>query len=185
MRIQVSESTIRTAFDAVKDSPGFDESRSLFEAGHLPVEMIQAMAMRPALLKALSAFGEGIYPGGLVEREVKELIILEASRRNQCQFCRDSHVVIARMLGMADEPLSLLDDPGRMTQRQRLAVEYTRAAMIDSNRIPEPLFAALRGSFRDEEIVELTATIGMINMLNLFNNCLRVEYRGEYEAAKA
>jgi AhpD family alkylhydroperoxidase len=185
MRVHPTEEQIRTAFESVKGSSGFDESRQLFEQGHLPVEMVQAMAMRPALLRALAALSEGIYPGGLVERDVKELIILEASRRNECQFCRDSHVAIARMLGIAEEPLLLLEDAGRMTMRQRLAVEYTRAAMSDSNRIPEPLFAALQRSFTQPEIVELTATIGMINMLNLFNNCLRIEYHGEYDARRA
>jgi AhpD family alkylhydroperoxidase len=183
MRVTVTIDQVRRAFEEVKDEPAVAESRKLVDAGLMPVEMLQAMSLRPSLLRALSAIGEGIYPGGIVERDVKELIILEASRRNECQFCRDSHVAIARMLGIADQPLALLDMPARMTSRQRLAVEYTRAAMTNSNKIPSPLFTALKAEFTEPEIVELTATIGMINMLNLFNNCLEVTYHGEYEAA--
>jgi AhpD family alkylhydroperoxidase len=185
MRVTATVDQIKRAFDQVKDDPGFAESRQLFEAGRMPVEMVQAMALRPPLLHALGAMSEGVYPGGIVERDVKELIILEASRRNQCQFCRESHLALARMLGIADEPLKLLDTPSAMTPRQRIAVEYTRAAMTDSNRIPEPLFAAMRAIYTEPEIVELTATIGLINMLNLFNNCLQVAYSGEYGSPHA
>ncbi len=64
-------------------------------------------------------------------------------------------------------------------------MEYTRAAMTDSNRIPEPLFIQLKLHFSQPEIVELTFLIGYINMLNLFNNCLQVRYNGEYTILKS
>ena len=67
-----------------------------------------------------------------------------------------------------------------MAPRERLAVEYTRAAMANSNAIPEALAGRLQGEFTDPELVELTFLIGYINMLNLFNNCLGVRYHGEY-----
>jgi alkylhydroperoxidase family enzyme len=70
-----------------------------------------------------------------------------------------------------------------MTERERLAVEYTRAAQKDSNRIPNDLFDRMRKVYTDPEIVELTAMIGLIAMLNMFNNCLQVTYHGDYEAA--
>jgi alkylhydroperoxidase family enzyme len=64
--------------------------------------------------------------------------------------------------------------------RERLAVEYTRAAMADSNQIRDDLRAELGEHYSDPELVELTFLIGFINMLNLFNNCLDVRYNGEY-----
>ena len=181
MRVTVTPAIVSRAFAAVADSSAFSESAALVRSGRLPVEMLQAMSLRPELLRAFGGFSEAIYPGGIVERDTKELIILEASRRNRCQFCAESHISIARMLGMAEHPMELLDDPSRLTERGRLAVEYTRAAMTDSNRIPEELFARLKRSFTEAEIVELTAVIGLINMLNMFNNCLGVMYGGEYE----
>ena len=64
--------------------------------------------------------------------------------------------------------------------RERLAVEFTRAAMRDSNHIPEDLWAQVGDVYTDPEVVELTFLVGYINMLNLFNNCLGVRYSGEY-----
>ena len=181
MRVSVTPEQIRAAFEPVKDQPDFEESRALLEQGGMPTEMIQAMALRPELLAAFGQFGSSVYPGGLLERSVKELVIIEASRLNACQFCRDSHVVVARMLGIGDDPIRMLDDPESLSRRELLAIEYTRAAVADSNQVPDQLFERLKTEFTDREIVELTFLIGFITMLNLFNNCLGVTYRGEFE----
>jgi AhpD family alkylhydroperoxidase len=185
MRVSVTPEEVRAAFEPVRHLPDFQESCALVERGRMPVEMIQAMCLRPQILAAFGRFGECVYPGGLLERPLKELVIIEASAANGCQFCRDSHVAVARMLGLAGDALERLRDPSSLPPRQRLAVEYTRAVMADSNRVPDALFARLRQAFGDAEIVELTFLVGFINMLNLFNNALRVTYRGEYGELEA
>ena len=74
----------------------------------------------------------------------------------------------------------MVADPSRLEPRERLAIEFTRAAMRDSNDIPSTLADALKERFSDPELVELSFLIGFINMLNLFNNLLEVRYNGEY-----
>jgi alkylhydroperoxidase family enzyme len=81
---------------------------------------------------------------------------------------------------IVDEPLAVVADPSGLVPRERLAIEYTKAAMRDSNAIPPSLMAALKERFSDPELVELSFLIGFINMLNLFNNLLEVRYNGEY-----
>ena len=180
MHVRVSPDQIRSAFEAVKDDPSFDESRGLWERGRPPVEMIQAMCLRPEILRAFAGFGGAVYPGGILERRVKELVIITASERNDCQFCTFSHVDLVDLGGIASQPLALIAAPETLVPRERLAVEYTRAAMTDSNAIPEGLRTELHEHFSDPELVELTFLIGYINMLNLFNNSLGVRYHGEY-----
>lgn len=185
MRVTVTPDQIKSAFVAVKDDPSFDESRGLWERGQPPVEMIQAMCLRPEILRAFAGFGNSVYPGGLLERRVKELTIITASERNDCQFCTNSHCDLVDIADVAKEPLRLIGEPDSLVPRERLAVLYTRAAMADSNAIPESLVRDLHERFSDPEIVELTFLIGYINMLNLFNNCLEVRYHGEYALLKA
>jgi AhpD family alkylhydroperoxidase len=180
MRVTVTPDQIRTAFEAVKDDPSFDESRGLWERGHPPVEMLQAMCLRPEILRAFAGFGNSVYPGGLLERRVKELVIITASESNECQFCTYSHCDLVSIANILEEPLTLVAQPETLIPRERLAIDYTRAAMADSNRIPESLMAHLKAEFTDPELVELTFLIGYINMLNLFNNSLQVSYNGEY-----
>jgi alkylhydroperoxidase family enzyme len=185
MRVTVSPDQIQSAFVAVKDDPSFDESRGLWERGQPPVEMIQAMCLRPEILGAFAGFGGSVYPGGLLERRVKELTIITASKVNDCQFCTSSHCDLVDIADIAMEPLRLITNPDSLVPRERLAVLYTRAAMADSNAIPESLVRELHEHFSDAEFVELTFLIGYINMLNLFNNCLEVRYNGEYALLKA
>lgn len=182
MRVTVSPEQIQAAFEAVKDNPSFDESRGLWERGLAPVEMVQAMSLRPEILRAFAGFGDCVYPGGLLERRVKELVIITASQANDCQFCTNSHCDLVRLAGILDDPLEAVADPARLDRRERLAVEYTRAAMADSNAIPDRLSEQLKETFSDPELVELTFLIGYINMLNLFNNLLQVRYHDEYSA---
>lgn len=184
MRVTVTPEQIRSAFEAVKDDPSFDESRGLWERGHAPVEMIQAMALRPEILRAFAGFGSAVYPGGILERRVKELVIITASQSNDCQFCVNSHCDLVDLAGIVEDPLAAIDRPESLAPRERLAVEYTRAAMADSNDVPEPLVSRLHERFTDPELVELSFLIGYINMLNLFNNLLQVRYSGEYRLLK-
>ena len=180
MRVTVTPDRIRAAFEAVKDDPSFDESRGLWERGRPPVEMIQAMCLRPEILRAFAGFGGAVYPGGELPRRVKELVIIAASQSNACQFCTESHCDLVDIAGVLDEPLELVATPDALEPRERLAVEYTRAAMADSNAIPDAINRRLEDEFSDSERVELAFLIGYINMLNLFNNLLEVRYHGEY-----
>jgi AhpD family alkylhydroperoxidase len=181
MRVTVTPEQIQSAFDAVKDDPSLAESRGLWDRGHAPVEMLQAMCLRPEILRAFAGFSGAVYPGGELERRVKELVIIAASRRNDCQFCTDSHCDLVDIAGIVDEPLALVADPSSLPPRERLAIAYTKAVMADSNRVPDELVAQLKEQFSDPELVELTFLIGYINMLNLFNNALGVRYGGEYQ----
>jgi AhpD family alkylhydroperoxidase len=185
VRVTVTPDQIRSAFEAVKEDPSFDESRGLWERGHAPVEMLQAMCLRPEILRAFAGFGGAVYPGGLLPRRVKELVIITASEANDCQFCTESHCDLVDIAGILDEPLRLVADPGELERPERLAVEYTRAAMADSNAIPEALERAVEEAFSDTERVELAFLVGYITLLNTFNNLLQVRYRGEYRLLKS
>ena len=185
MRVTVTPDQIQSAFEAVKDDPSFDESRGLWERGHAPVEMLQAMCLRPEILRAFAGFGGSVYPGGLLERRIKELVIITASAANECQFCTYAHVDIVDIWDIVETPLAIIDEPAALPPRERLAIAYTKAVLADSNAIPEELSRELREQFSDPEVVELTFLIGYINMLNLFNNALGVRYNGEYGLLRA
>ena len=182
MRVSIDPERVKQIFQGLSGSPAFEESRALAEAGRLPLEMLQAMSLRPEILKAFGETGQGVYPGGILERPLKEKVILKASLHNECQFCIDTHRTVMRMIGIPDPQIEDLEAPEHLSRREALALDYTALAIQDANRIEEDFFDRLRKEFSDEEIVELTFLIGLIQLLNLFNNALQVSYRGEFDS---
>jgi AhpD family alkylhydroperoxidase len=141
--------------------------------------MIQAFAMNENVLRAFSGL-EAIYPNGTLERPILEKVILRVSQLHQCQFCINSHLDIMQGFGIATD----LTPASQQSERQRLAIEYAELITRDSNRIPDAFFESLRGAFSDAEIVELTFHVGIITLLNRFNNALQVRYQGEFKGLK-
>ncbi len=180
MRIRVDEAKIRSFFEEVKDDPSFEHSRRLSERGQLPLEMIQALLIHPDILRTFMSFTPSIYPGGQIERVLKEKMIIKASQLNDCQFCVDSHCDFIQDFGVRKG-----QELAPTSERERVALEYTEVVTKNANMVSEDLFARLKAVFTDEEIVELTFAIGWINMLNRFNNALQIRYHGEYGRLKA
>ena len=145
MRVTVTPEQIRSAFEAVKDDPSFDESRGLWERGQPPVEMIQAMCLRPEILRAFAGFGNCVYPGGLLERRVKELVIITASTDERLPVLRELTLRPGEHRGHRREPAGRdRRAPTSLAPRERLAVEYTRAAM--PTRTPSPRRSSQRAA---------------------------------------
>jgi AhpD family alkylhydroperoxidase len=175
MRVRIDPEIVTKNFERVKDNPSLHESAQLFARGLPIAEMIQAMSMNENVLRAFAGL-DAVYPHGMLERSIAEKIILCVSKLHECQFCAASHTDMMQGLGMSPE--TSLD--GDHTERERLAIEYATAMTKDSNRVPDELFARMKNVFSDPEIVEATFIVGLITMLNRFNNALEVRYRGEF-----
>jgi len=179
MRITTNPEQQAEAFATLESNESFQEINAILKQGGQAHDMVAAMATYPPILEAMEALGNAVYPGGSLPRELKELIILQSSINNRCQFCTNSHIDIARGLGISDDPVKMLQDKDNLKPEYACAIDYLNAIFEDSNQIPDSMFDKLREYFTEPEIVELTFLVGYINMLNWFNNALQVEYRGE------
>jgi AhpD family alkylhydroperoxidase len=179
MRLEVDPAVVRANFARVADNPSLCESAQLFAAGKPVVEMIQAFAMNPGVLRAFSGLAD-VYPCGTLERPVLEKVILRVSQLHECQFCVSSHVAMMTQLGISTDLASAADH----SPREQLAMDYAALVTRDANRVPDEFFARLRAAFNDPEIVELTFMIGLITMLNRFNNALQIRHGDEYAGVR-
>jgi alkylhydroperoxidase family enzyme len=146
--------------------------------------MIQAMCLRPEILRGFAGFGDCVYPGGLLERRVKELVIITSSKTNDCQFCTNSHCDLVDIADIVADPLVAIERTESLVPPERIAIAYTRAVMTDEPH-PRAAGAGAARALHRPELVELTFLIGYINMLNLFNNALGVRYNGEYSLLRS
>ncbi|ABS61756.1 alkylhydroperoxidase like protein, AhpD family [Parvibaculum lavamentivorans DS-1] len=105
-----------------------------------------------------------------LEHSLLELVKTRASQINGCAFCLEMHTREARAAGESEARLYLLNawhESPLYTDRERAALEWTEAVtLISETGIPDTAWEAVRKEFSDQEIVDLTVAIGMINVWN-------------------
>lgn len=90
-------------------------------------------------------------------------------------------------LGVTDEKILALADyasSSLYSEAERVALEYADCMTITSREVTDELFARLRQHYKDDEIVELTATIAWENCSSKFNRALRIPSQNLWERVK-
>jgi alkylhydroperoxidase family enzyme len=83
-----------------------------------------------------------------------------------CEFCVDLGSQICRNSGLSDEELLALPryrQSDLFTAREKLALDYTVAVMRTPVEVTDELFAKMKEHFSDEQLVEITALLTVVN----------------------
>jgi len=96
----------------------------------------------------------------------------QVSRINKCEFCIDVAHQQLRQFGLSDEDISKIGEGG--DEKERAALAYARAATQKAYEIDPGIIEEVKKHFNDEELVELTAVVGLFNYINRFNDALGV-----------
>ena len=101
---------------------------------------------------------------------IAELVKLRASQINGCANCINLHAVEAREKGETEQRIYLLPawrEAPCYSNRERAALEWTEAlTRLSEGRGHESAYEALKAHFTEEEQVQLTVTINIINGWN-------------------
>ena len=105
-----------------------------------------------------------------LEHSLLELVKTRASQINGCAYCIDMHTKDARAAGETEQRLYALSawrETPFFTERERAALEWTEAlTLISENDVPDVLYEAVREQFSEEEIVNLSLAVVVINGWN-------------------
>jgi alkylhydroperoxidase family enzyme len=84
---------------------------------------------------------------------------------------------LVRRLGATEQELRALEngDGNCFGPREHVALKFAEALTLDSNNVPEEMFASVRQHFSEGEIIEIAAVAGLFNYFNRFNNALQME----------
>lgn len=106
-----------------------------------------------------------------------ELVKMRSSQINGCAYCIDMHSKDARAAGETEQRLYALNawrETPFFSQRERAALEWAEAiTLIAHGHAPDDVYARVRESFSEEEIVGLTFAIATINAWNRLAIALR------------
>ncbi|CAH2774446.1 MAG: 4-carboxymuconolactone decarboxylase domain/alkylhydroperoxidase AhpD family core domain protein [uncultured Paraburkholderia sp.] len=105
-----------------------------------------------------------------LEPALKYLVKIRLSQINACAFCLDMHVEAAKKAGETDKRLATLtafrESP---FFSERGALEWTEAVtLIAQTHVPDAAWDAARAVFTDDELLDLTLAITLINNWNRF-----------------
>jgi AhpD family alkylhydroperoxidase len=123
----------------------------------------------PEINAAMSALGAAVDASGLA-KDLTELVKLRASQINDCTFCIQLHLNVAKKVGIAAGKLDRLADwraSDMFSAREKAALAWTELLTAGiAGGVTADDRAALASEFSESEIVHLTVTVGTINQWN-------------------
>ena len=135
------------------------------------IEPVEIWAHQPKMMSGMGKFQQAVRKGNTVDERVKYLVELKGAQMIGCEFCVDLGSQICRNSGFSDEELLALPryrQSDLFSEREKLALDYTVAVMHTPVEVTDELFAQIKEQFSDQQIVEITALLTVVN-LDRFN----------------
>jgi AhpD family alkylhydroperoxidase len=135
------------------------------------IEPVELWAHRPKMMTGMGKFQQAVRKGTAVDERLKNLVELKGAQMIGCEYCVDLGSQICRHAGLSDDELLALPryrDSNLFTEREKIALEYTVGVMRTPVAVTDELFARMTDHFSDEQIVEMTALLAVVN-LDRFN----------------
>jgi len=135
------------------------------------IEPVEIWAYQPKMMSGMGRFQGAVRKGRTVDERLKNLLELKGAAMIGCEFCVDLGSQICRNSGFSDEELLALPryrQSDLFTEREKLALDYAVAVMRTPVEVSDELFARMKEHFTDEQLVEITALLTVVN-LDRFN----------------
>jgi len=125
-------------------------------------------------IKPLLDFGEAVHHQAGLEQPMVELMLLRVSQINGCAYCLDMHSKDARAAGESEQRLYLVSgwrEAGSLySERERAALAWAEAVTrLGEHGVSDDVYELARAAFSEEELVNLTLLVGLINTWNRIN----------------
>ena len=135
------------------------------------IEPMEIWAHQPKMMIGMGKFNQAVRKGTSVDERLKNLLELKGAQMIGCEYCVDLGSQICRNSGFSDDELLALPRYRRsdlFTEREKLALDYAVAVMRTPVEVTDELFSQMREHFNDEQLVEITALLTLVN-LDRFN----------------
>jgi AhpD family alkylhydroperoxidase len=136
----------------------------------------QVAGLAPKLLRAQAAYTTAMREEASLPRDLQELLILRIAQVNDSDYEQSVHRPIAIRCGVAPAKIAALAswrDSDLFDAKERAALDYVEQAGR-SGEVDDATFAATRGHFSPQEIVELTVLVAWYVGNSHFVRALRI-----------
>jgi alkylhydroperoxidase family enzyme len=131
------------------------------------IEPVEVWAHHPKLMSGMGRFQRAVRKAHSVDERLKYLVELKGAQMIGCEYCVDLGSAICRNSGFSDEELLALPRYSQselFTEREKAALDYTVAVMRTPVEVTDELFARMKEYFSDEQMVEITALLTVVNI---------------------
>lgn len=154
----------------------YDRAEDRFE---LLLNIFKVFGHVPELGECFTDSVMAMLKDGELEWKTKELLILKATHRNECQYCVVQHEAVSKRLGITDEKIAALEGDNYkasplFTDGEKALLDFTVQIGVDANRVPKPLWDRLHEHWTDAQIVEAAYVITQYIAISKFGDALGV-----------
>ena len=126
---------------------------------------------------------------GVIDWKTKELLILKATQRNDCQYCVVQHERVSNMLGISDEKIADIDGEKykaspHFTEGEKALLDLTVQIGKDANQVSDELWDRLRQHWSEPQIVDAVFVITIYIAVSKFGDALGVELESMFDGVK-
>ena len=149
-----------------------------------PIALARALVNSPNAARAFTGVGQFIRYGSKLDPRLRELAILQVGWLARSPYEWSHHVKIGHDFGVTDDDIRAMIDEtaGKATPLDDLTRTVLLAAreMTDLGGMTDATFATLQSALGNEQVVDLTLTIGFYNAVVRVLATLQIDVEDEY-----
>ncbi len=154
----------------------YDKAEARFE---LLLNIFKVFGHTPELGTVFTNLIMAILKDAELDWVTKELIILKATHRNECQYCVVQHETLSKRLGISEDKIRDIEGDkyktsNHFTEGEKALLDFTVQLGVDANRVPKELWDRLHKNFTEPQIVEAAFVITQYIAVSKFGDALGV-----------
>ncbi len=163
----------------------YDKATERFE---MLLNIFKVFGHTPELGEAFTQSVMAMLKDGELDWPTKELIILKATHRNECQYCVVQHETLSQRMGISDEKIADIggdryQSSPHFSDAEKTLLDLTVQIGVDANSVSQSLWDRLHEHFSEPQIVEAVYVITQYIAISKFGDALGVELEPAFSGA--
>jgi uncharacterized peroxidase-related enzyme len=148
----------------------YREIEAHFGLGMVP-DIFKLAGSRPEFLRVLWSGYRAMFDGGVLPRQIKEMMATVVSWSNSCQYCTETHSMFLQAHGGTAEAAAAAEagdiESLPVEEKYRMLLQFAEKVTEHAYRVTDEDFAALRDAgLSDDEIAEGVFVASLFNAIN-------------------